>query len=178
MSPLDEFHLRLGRLTQAAAQLDFNVGLSVRWMLEHNAEPPGDLLSGNTPFKVRLDALKSLIKKTFDLNQPEAAKDFAEWFKRAHEARALRNDYVHARWGVRGSFGDEEPFAEYVPLNWIMDPVTAPPSIRLPFSEFDQQIEEVRKLTGELGQLQRKYVSLTSPAVKQPVFGYSGSDSN
>lgn len=167
MSPLDEFHLRLGRLTQAAAQLDFNVGLSVLWLLEHNGEPPSDFLSATKPFKLRLNDLKRLIHKTFDLSHPEAAVDFASWLQRADEARALRNDYVHARWGVRWGFDGGEPFAEYVQLNWNLSPETAPPSIRLTFADFDRQIEEVRKLSNDLGKLQKRYAHLAAPATQR-----------
>ena len=164
MSPLDEFHLLLGRLTHAAAQLDFNVGLSIRWLVEHNGEPSSDLLSGTKPFKLRLDELNRLIGKTFDLTNPEVATAFDAWFQGAHEARALRNDYVHARWGVRGDFDDREPFAEYVQLNWNMSPETAQPSNRVTFADFDKQIEEVRRLNQDLGDLQRRYAHLAAPA--------------
>lgn len=156
-----------GRLTQAAAQPDFNVGLSVRWLLEHNGEPPRDLLSGSTPFKFRLDTLKRLIGQTFDLTTPEATAAFDAWFQRAHEARALRNDYVHARWGIRRGFDDEEPFAEYVQLNWNMSTETAPSSNRVTFAEFDKQIEELRRLNKDLGELQWRYRQLDAPAPRR-----------
>ena len=67
----DAFHLRLGRLTQATAQLDLNIGLAVGW-LGQNFKVPGwnqlpDLPDNGT--KLTLKAFDQQIEALNQLNQ-------------------------------------------------------------------------------------------------------------
>lgn len=147
---LNAFHLRLGRLSHASAQLDFNIGLTLNWLGQHNSVDVRKLLDPKkTQLCQRLEKLEELIKKIYDQAQPRVASDFNAWFRRADKARALRNDYVHARWGMPGELKDEEPYVFFLKLNWDKSPGQPDKSVRLTFNEFDRQIEEVNKLASD-----------------------------
>ncbi len=162
---LDAFHLRLGRLTHAAAQLDFNIGLSLNWLGPHNSI---DVTKWLDPKKSqlgqRIEKLEELVKKTYDQTQPQVASDFDVWFRRAEKARALRNNYVHARWGLPGELIGENPYVFFLELNWDMSPDQPDRSIRLTLIEFDQQIKEVNQLAGEFINLHHRYAKHAIPA--------------
>jgi hypothetical protein len=156
----DGFHLRLGRLTHAVASLDVNIGFSLQWVAEHYKQDVSDLLIGIKPMKLRLDKLESLIQETALHEQSTVFKQLSEWFKQAHEVRALRNDYVHARWIMHRVSPGEEPSIAYLPLTWESDPAALPQPIRVTFAELDQQVSEIRKLTNELYQLLVQHCSV------------------
>lgn len=153
----DEFHVRLGRLTQAAAELDFNVGLSLKWLARSlNADVTADL-NPKFSFSNRLTKLKELLLQAYGDNHPALRSDFEQWFKRANDARTVRNDYVHARWGIRHAkeFGDH--FIGYVPLNWEMDPGAAPKITWLSPADLDREVAELHRLSNDYHRLTKKY---------------------
>ncbi len=47
-----------------------------------------------------------------------ALAEFRQWFEAADAMKALRNDYVHGRWGVPGKLVDGQPLLAFVPLHW------------------------------------------------------------
>jgi hypothetical protein len=161
----DEFHLRLGRLTYASAHLDFNVGLSLNWLGPHNEIDVVSVLKPNNSLKNRLAKLDELVRLTFDQTKPEIAKSFTDVFERADKVRALRNDYVHGRWGFPFAQDGEVPYVFFVALNWNMDPDQADTSIKVTLAEFDTQIAEVEAVSDQLGHLLRRYSAHAKPAV-------------
>src|SRR5687767_1814239 len=98
----DRFHLELGRMVHAYSLFDFNVGCALGWLGPHNGEDVSDLLIGRVPLSMRLKALKPLVLKTYRAAGNDALAEFEAWFAKAFELKAIRNDYVHARWGVPG----------------------------------------------------------------------------
>lgn len=160
----DQFHLRLGRLTHASAQLDFNVGLSLNWLGPHNQVDVEGVLKPAVPLKERLKKLRELVCQTFDHSKPEIAEAFTDVFERADKVRALRNDYVHGRWGFRYAQDDEEPYVFFVALNWDMNVDQPDKSIKVTFAEFDAQIAEVESVSGQLGLLLHTYREFAAPA--------------
>lgn len=162
---LDAFHLRLGRLTHASAQLDFNIGLVLNWLGQHNSLDVSKLLDPKkTQLCQRLGKLEELISKIYDQTQPHVATDFDAWFRRADKARALRNDYVHARWGMPGELKDEEPHVFFLTLNWDMTFDQPDKSIKLTFKEFDRQIHELSQLAGDFMKLRDRHAKHAIPA--------------
>lgn len=150
----DVFHLRLGRLTQAAANLDFNVGLALNWLGPHNGLDVSKLLDPKkAQLGQRLEKLEELVMKTYDQSQPQVVNDFNSWFRRAENVRALRNDYVHARWGFPGEFKQEEPFVYFLTLHWNINPDQTDKTVKLTLSEFDRQIKEVAHLADDFSKL-------------------------
>ena len=162
---LDAFHLRLGRLTHASAELDVNIGLALNWLGQHNSIDVSKLLN---PKKAqmcqRLEKLEELIVQIYDHTKPEVAADFGAWFRRTEKARALRNDYVHARWGMAGKLRDEEPYVFFLALNWDMSADQPDRSIKLTLKEFDLQIDEVSKLGGDFMKLKDRHAKHAIPA--------------
>ena len=162
---MDAFHLRLGRLAHASAQLDFNVGLALNWLGQHNSIDVDKLLDPKkTQLGQRLEKLEELIKKVYDQTKPQVASDFDAWFQRADKARALRNDYVHARWGMPGELKDEKPYVFFLVLNWDMSPSQPDKTIKLTFNEFDRQIKEVSELAGHFMKLRNRHAKHAIPA--------------
>lgn len=103
---LEEFHRNLGRLVHATASFDFNVGLQLHWigpML--GVDVTEDLDPKRTHLRQRLRRLKSLTLKSFAAAGDDAVRELTNWFERADRARAIRNDYVHGRWGVPSGIG-------------------------------------------------------------------------
>ena len=167
MSPQDlknQFHLRLGQLAHACAHLDFNVGLSLNWLGPHNEIDIDSLFKPNNSLKNRLIKLHELVRLTFDQTKPEIAKSFNDVFEGADKVRALRNDYVHERWGFPFAQDSEIPYVFFVALNWNMDADQVDPSIKVTFAEFDTQIVEVEAVSDQLGRLLRRYSAHATPA--------------
>jgi hypothetical protein len=160
----DQFHLRLGRLTHASVQLDFNIGLSLHWLGSHNEIDVTSVLKPNNSLKNRLKKLHQLIRLTFDQTKPEIAKSFADAFARAENVRALRNDYVHGRWGFRFAQDEDVRYVLFVALNWNMDADQHDTGTKVTFVEFDAQIAEVESVSDELGHLMDKYRKYAAPA--------------
>lgn len=153
----DEFHLRLGRLTHAAAVLDFNVGLTLKWLAERLNEDVTADLKPTSPFGGRLRKLRTLFLNAYGNSHPGLRSDFEDWFKRADDARSIRNDYAHARWGFRYSNDHGDKFIGFVPLNWDMDSASAPQQVWLSPSQLDLEVSELQKLSGDFQRLTKKY---------------------
>ena len=154
---VDAFHLRLGRLTHASAQLDFIVGLALNWIGPYNNVDVSTYLNPKIPLAKRLTKLEELTKVTYDHSQPKVAADFERWFRKADSIRALRNDYVHARWGLNGIKDGEEPYVIFLALTWNMDPDQPDNSVRMTLKEFDQQIDEVNTVAYEFNKLCKRH---------------------
>jgi hypothetical protein len=126
----------------------------------------GDLLNPKkTPLQKRIAKLKSVCKQAFQPAGDTAIAEFSAWFAKADKARALRNDYVHGRWGIPGGHrgGSDTPFRDcelllaFVPLHWNMSPDTTPEEIKLTMGEFNEQVEDAISLFREYFRLQKKY---------------------
>jgi len=73
-------------LINAIARLDFYFGL------------------GGSPEKPEV-----LIMDVYKPAGSKALAEFSAWFDNAHQARALRDDYAHGRWGVPGKYHFKPP---------------------------------------------------------------------
>jgi len=164
----DEFHRVLGRLIRKTAGFDFNVGLQLNWMSECYGFKLGDLLDPKkTPLQKRVAKLRSVCKKAYQPAGEVAMAEFADWFTKIDKARALRNDYVHGRWGVPGGRrgGADTPIKDcelllgFVPLHWNLSPETMPQEITMTLGEFEQQVEDAISLFVQYFELQKKYLS-------------------
>jgi hypothetical protein len=147
----DEFHRLLGRLVHAHGQFDFNVGLQLNWMGPYYGDDVAELLDPHkAQFSKRLKKLKQLVMNAFEP---------------AGEATALRNDYVHGRWGVPGKFNfkppgrmiDAEPLLTFVQLHWDMSPDRTDDSIVMTLAEFAEQVAIVERAFSEYWRLNDKY---------------------
>lgn len=162
----DEFHRLLGRLVHAHGQFDFNVGLQLNWMGPYYGDDVAEFLDPRqSQFSKRLKKLKQLVMNAFEPAGKPALDEFAAWFKQAGEATALRNDYVHGRWGVPGKFNfkppgrlmDAEPLLTFVPLHWDMSPDRPDDSIVMTLEEFAEQVGIVEHAFSEYWRLSEKY---------------------
>lgn len=98
-----EFHHLLGRLAHAHANLDFNLGLQLNWLGPHLKVKVHHLLDARkVMFAKRLGMLKNLIFELFESAGEEALDEFRQWFEAADAMKALRNDFIHGRWGDAG----------------------------------------------------------------------------
>jgi len=160
----DAFHRLLGRLVHAHARFDFNIGLQLNWMGSYCQQDATELLN---PLKVqlgnRLKKLKQLILEIYEPAGAEALVAFKAWFKRADEARALRNDYVHGRWGMPGRTIDAEPLLAFIPLHWDMSPDRPDDSISMSIEEFASQVAAVEELFADYWRLTEKYKQYAKP---------------
>lgn len=163
----DDFHKLLGRLVLAHSRLDFNIGLQLLWMGPYcGVDVPECLDPLKAPYVQRLKKLKKL---TLDIYEPagsEVAGEFRRWFDRADGCRALRNDYVHGRWGVPGGYDygdgniaakDGRPLLAFVPLHWDMRPNRADDSIKMTLEEFAEQVEAAELVSNGYFRLMDKY---------------------
>lgn len=168
----DEFHRLLGRLVHAIARFDFNVGLQLNWLGPHCQQDVSDLLTAR---QARLgDRLKKLEVLIMDVYEPAGAKaltEFSAWFENAHQARALRNDYAHGRWGVPGKYNfkppgrliDAEPLLVFVPLQWDMSPDRVDDSVSMTIEEFAAQVHDAESLFNAYWQLCQRYIAHAKP---------------
>lgn len=162
----DEFHLLLGRLVHAIARLYFNVGLQLRaWGCEDDPSINVLLKPRTARLDERLKGLERLLMKAWSHVGDEGLQELQNWFVRAHQARAFRNEYAHGRWGVpgrlqeaaSGRYCDAIPLLLFVPLDWNMSPDRKDESISMTLEEFAAQVREAELLTGEYWKLTERY---------------------
>lgn len=169
---LDEFHRHLGRLVHATASFDFNVGLQLNWLgLMLGIDVTEDLDPKRTHLRQRLKRLRSLALKAYAAAGDAAVSELRNWFERADRARAIRNDYVHGRWGVPSGSEmdaegriDGEPLLGFVPLNWDLTPGQPDRTIRLKMGDFAQQVDAAKRLLTEYTRMTNKYAAWWSRA--------------
>lgn len=150
----DAFHMRLGRLTHVVGQLDLNVGLALNWLGQNNDLDISNLLDpAKARLSLRLNMLKKLVDITFDQRTPQTAADFSAWFNRVNNAPALKNNYVHAHWTFCGLLDGEEPYVLFKAMSWNMRPDQADNSVKLTLKEFDQHIDELKRLNFDFGKI-------------------------
>lgn len=160
-----EFHHLLGRLAHAHAGLDFNVGLQLNWLGPHLQVKVHHLLNARkVMFAKRLSALRDLVFELFENAGATAIDEFRQWFEAADAMKALRNDYVHGRWGVPGKLVDGQLMLAFVPLHWDMTPDRPDDSIYMTLDEFGSQVAKMEALAHEYFRLERKYLAYAKPA--------------
>jgi hypothetical protein len=169
LAPTDEFtrefHHLLGRLAHAHASLDFNVGLQLNWLGPYLQVKVHHLLDAKkVAFAKRLDMLKQLVFELFENAGDAALGEFQQWFEAADAMKALRNDYVHGRWGVPGKLVDGQPMLAFVPLHWDMTPDRPDDSIYLTLDDFGVQVAKMETLAHEYFRLERKHLAHGKPA--------------
>lgn len=164
-----EFHHLLGRLAHAHANLDFNVGLQLSWLGPYVQVKVHHLLDAKkVMFAKRLGMLKNLVFELFENAGESALNEFRQWFDAADAMKALRNDYVHGRWGVPGKLVDGQQLLAFVPLNWDMTPDQPDKSIYLTLDEFRSQVVKMETLAHEYFRLERKHLAHAKPAKAAP----------
>jgi len=153
------FHELLGRLAHAHASLDFNVGLQLNWLGPYLAVTVQHLLDARrVAFAKRLSALRELVLELFE-GAPESARtEFESWFERAAEMKALRNDYVHGRWGVPGKMVEGQPMLGFVPLHWDMTPDRPDSSTYMTIDDLERQVKQMEVLARDYFRLEKKYL--------------------
>lgn len=168
----DEFHRLLGRLIHSIARFDFTVGLQLNWLGPHCQQDVSGLLSARqAKLGERLKKLKTLIMDVYEPAGPAALAEFADWFDKADQARVLRNDYAHGRWGVPGKYRfkplgrmiDAEPLLAFIPLHWDMTPDRADDSIYMTLDEFAAQVEDAESLFDAYWKLCKRYELQAKP---------------
>ena len=142
----DRLHLLLGRLVHAFGRLDFCIGLQLKWLGPYRGIKVDHLLDAKLPFKHRLDALKPLVLEMYAHTDQAAYDLYQTWFERVENAKAIRNDYAHGRWG--GFTPVREGF-EFVALTWEMDPMKQTPAVHMTFNDLERNVAEVERLFGE-----------------------------
>jgi hypothetical protein len=171
----NEFHRLLGRLVHAHGLFDFNIGLQLNWMGPFYGDDVGEFLDPHkAPFSKRLKKLKQLVMHAFEPAGKTALEEFVDWFKQASEATALRNDYVHGRWGVPGKYKhkppgrmiDAEPLLTFIPMHWDISPDRSDDSIALTLAEFAEQVNTVEHTFSEYWRIYDRYECFAKPGRK------------
>jgi hypothetical protein len=154
------FHLRLGRLADALAQLEFNVGLALRWLPQEtgadNALPAG---IAKWPLCERVDALDGLLLQPWACAKASLRNACADWVRQAQLARAIRYDYLRARWGFPDAVEDAEIFLLLVPAADHSAQNGLQCEQKLSLRDFDRDIEDVTRLTRELIRLRNHFMT-------------------
>ena len=159
------FHLQLGRLVHAYSRFDFNVGLILDWLGPHHGEDVSDLLIGKIPLAERLKKLKPLVMKTYKPAGEIALAEFETWFAKARELKAIRNDYVHARWRIPGHCESDDPILKMLPMNWNFAHGCPDESVDVPLSGFAEQVAAIETLSVEFSALLEKFAAHAASAV-------------
>ncbi len=162
----DEFHRLLGRLIHSIARFDFTIGLQLNWLGPHCQQDVSELLSARQArLGERLRKLKVLIMNVYEPAGAVALDEFSAWFDKADQARVLRNDYAHGRWGVPGKLRfkpsgrmiDAEPLLVFIPLHWDMTADRPDDSIHMTLHEFAMQVEDAESLFDAYWKLCKRY---------------------
>jgi hypothetical protein len=150
----DRLHLLLGRLVHAFGRLDFYIGLQLKWLGPYRGVKVDHLLDAKLPFKHRLDALKPLVIEMYAHTDQAAHDLYQTWFERVKNAKAIRNDYAHGRWG--GFTPVKEGF-EFVALSWEMDPLKQTAAVHMTFDDLERSVAEVERLFGEYMSFEKRF---------------------
>ncbi|MEK6210911.1 MAG: hypothetical protein AABM64_11180 [Pseudomonadota bacterium] len=160
----DRFYLALGRLVHAYSSLDFNVGIALGWLGPHNGVDVRDLLIGRVPLADRLEALKPLVLKMYRAAGNDALAEFEAWFAKVCKLKAIRNDYVHARWGLPGELDSDDPILKMLPMNWDFSADRLDKSVDVPLSELESQSSRIGQLVDDFAMLRAKFAAYAVPA--------------
>ena len=98
--PNARFEKAIFNLLRSFNFIDINVGLLIARIAGQNSRQEVIKKLSNKPFDKKMTWFKSLLKEEpLNLHIGEKGiSEFSEWFLKAHEARKLRNRYVHAIW--------------------------------------------------------------------------------
>jgi len=160
----NKFHQLLGRLAVAHARLDFNVGLQLNWLGSHLDVEVAHLLDAKkVVFSKRLKKLRVLVMELFEEAGSDALDEFRRWFARAERLKAVRNDYVHGRWGSSRSEGPDGDtrVLTFVALHWDIDGPDK--SVRITLSDLEKQVKQMESLTLQYFHLEEKYLTYAKP---------------
>ena len=154
------FHELLGRMVHAHASLDFNVGLQLSWLGPHLGRKVNHLLDARkVSFAKRLKKLRTLVIELYGGAGAEVLGAFRAWFSEADSLKALRNDYVHGRWGVPdGRLEDGTQTLGFVPLHWDFAPGRVDDSVRMTLPEFESQVKKMEALVAQYFRLERQHL--------------------
>jgi hypothetical protein len=153
----DRFHLELGRMVHAHSLFDFNIGIALDSMGQHIGEDHSNLLVGTIPLANRLKALKPVMLTMYEAAGEEALAEIERWFAKACDLKAIRNDYVHARWGIPGSSDSDDPVLTMLPMTWNFSSDQAAASSKVALSALSKQRADIEELSGQFFKLQKKY---------------------
>lgn len=148
----DALHLRLGILTRVTAQLDLSIGLAVNELGHSNGLDISNLLDpSRARLTLRLNMLKKLVDITYHQRTQQKTKEFTNWLARANSLPALKNHYIHAEWSVHSLADEGEPAVFFKIPSWNNLPDKLDSGTKLKLSEFDEQIDALKKLNLDLG---------------------------
>lgn len=159
----NDFHQALGRLVHAHAQFDFNIGMQLNVLGLDTGHNVAELLVGKAPFSNRLYKAEELVFIQYASAPEDAKQQLKQWFKKAHEVKAMRNDYTHARWQIPNLSDSDDPLFRMLPLNWNFDPNQEDKSVPIRLSELHADAAEIERLDGGLGSWMRDYAAYASP---------------
>ncbi len=94
-----------------------------------------------------------------------AERDFSTWFARVHEARALRNDFAHGRWGITGRHIPEGLRFEFAVLSWDFDAGKRSDQNSYTPQELEADVEKVERLFDDFCKLEEKYLRNAKPSL-------------
>ena len=96
---------------------DFNIGLSIRWMVNNRDPSAAHPFLDRLSIHQKLEVLKELLSnKKSEENIKSFKKDFDDWFKLAAKSKAARNQYIHGLWDVNPHVN--KPI-RFTPVNWV-----------------------------------------------------------
>ena len=106
--------------------------------------------------------------KTYQPAGHIALAEFEAWFTKACELKAIRNDYVHARWCIPGHSESDDPILKMLPMNWNFTPGRQDEPVDVTLSSLAEQAVAIEKLSAEFGTLLEKFAAHAVPAYTPP----------
>ena len=157
-SPLENrFYVALGRYMQSFSLLDLNLGLCIGVLVNRLdsrvAHPFLQRLS--THQKIRV--FKELIFYKYANDNPTMFSDFDQWIKRAMDAKAGRNKYVHGVWQWISS--NYKTPIRLTPISWAYGPDPKKderPDLDMTLSDFEEIVAEMTDVVVEFNELRGK----------------------
>ena len=154
-----EFYRLLGRLVCAHSRFDHNIGSQLRTFGRWYGDDVAEFLDPKkVPFGKRLKKLRSMVLEIYEASGNKGLTELTDFFDRAGNATALRNDYVHGRWNwhYRERAGGEM-ILQFNPLHWDMTPDRPDDSVTMALGEFADQVTNAEKVLSEYFRLVEKY---------------------
>jgi len=139
----------LGKAMFAFSGLDTNLGLMVASVLRYVGKEGQAARVDSLNFKARLEFVDAYIASTSEFH-PTAVSEVRDWVLQAQEARQLRNQLVHGRWGV-------DPLTGKVHNIVGLPSSDAQQTIEYTLEELDAISQEFRRLNSALSKSRQRW---------------------
>jgi len=156
--PNARFEKAIFNLLRSFNFIDLNVGLLISYISRNDGIDVAYKKLSKMTFDKKMKCLNSLLEKgeLHEHLREQGVSEFKSWFSQAHEARRLRNRYVHAIWRFNSSMIGR-PVSISSPI-WMKDVLEGSTEVNMSLDELEKKTLMVEKTFNDFCKLRKKYL--------------------